>query len=288
MSDEPQVISPRGVPPIRTDWLADVARRLAVLGLDRLRELGEDQHGHLTDIVDGEPWTFELMKFSGTDATVVEFDADLWAPADAGGRPSLRAGFALAPRWLEEPAGPATLVRTEIGPRAAVTFDPENWFVAIPDGADVPVPAGVDGGRWSFDGDLPRSVDAAQLDDGAAADALVGLRLDLADLDPIVAGEALPEVVLGAYPTHRAKRGLLGRLKGAGAPPTADAALRLRATGALAVAWTGERAIEAALDTGVELDQSAPVLAGDQLTIRTSTGTVTITGQALTADIVRS
>lgn len=287
MSDEPQVISPRGVPPIRTDWLADVARRLAALGLDRLRELGESQHGHLTDTVDREPWTFELMKFSASDATVVEFDADVWAPADAGGRPSLRAGFALAPRWLDEPAGRATLVRTEIGPRAAVTFDPENWFVAIPDGAAVPSPEGVAGGQWAFDGDLPAPAGTTPLDDGTAADGLVGLRLDLADLDPIVDGEALPEVVLGAYPVERAKRGLLGRLKGAGAPPAAVAALRVQASGVLTVAWTGASSIEAAMETGVELDQGAPVLGGDQLSIRTSVGAVTITGPSLTADVAR-
>ena len=71
----PETISPRGVPPIRTDWLADVARRLAAVGLPQLRALAEDQHGHLTDHVDGEPWTFELMTFSGVDATMVEFDA---------------------------------------------------------------------------------------------------------------------------------------------------------------------------------------------------------------------
>lgn len=282
----PETISPRGVPPIRTDWLADVARRLAAIGLPQLRALSQEQHGHLTDMVDGKPWVFELMKFSGVDGTVVEFDADLWAPADAGGRPSLRAGFALAPRWVEDPAGRATLVRTEIGPRAAVTFDPENWMVNIPAGIEIPVPAGVAAGEWSFDGGLPTVAVAADLT-GEAAQQLRGLRVDLADLAPVLAGEAVPELVLGGYTVDSGRGGLLGRLRGKRAPAAAAVVLTVSADGPLDAAWTGAGAVEQALDGGLVLDGEAPVLAGEQLSLRATAGTLTLTGPALRADLVQ-
>ena len=147
---EPEIISPRGVPQMRIDWIADVARRLAEVGLPRLRALDEEQHGHLTDLVDGESWAFQLMKFSAEHETTVEFDAELWAPADDRAKPTLRAGFALAPRW-EEGHGNTTLVRVEIGPRGAVTFDPQNWMLSIPlDEVGSPSPAGVAAGATVF------------------------------------------------------------------------------------------------------------------------------------------
>lgn len=283
----PDSISPRGVPQIRTDWLADVARRLAGVGLDRLRALGEGATLELTDVVDGQRWSLEAFSFTRADATVVDFDAELYAPADHGGRPSLRAGFSLAPRW-DADHGAITRVRVEIGPRGAVTFDPENWMVPVPrDPAfAAPVPAGVEPGDWTLakqGGALAGTTQPAPAAAGPAPD-LAGLRLDLADLEPILGGESVPELVIGAFPPP-AKGGLLGRLRPR-APEPAAAILQLAAAGPLEAAWTGTESVDQVVADGFVVGQDEPVLAGEQLTVRGPGGVLTLGGPGLRVAIV--
>lgn len=279
-------ISPRGVPQMRTDWLADVARRLAEVGFDRLRALGEDQHGHLTDVVDGETWTFLLMKFSAPHDTVVEFDAELWAPADQGGRPTLRAGFAVAPRW-DDAAGSIALVRLEIGPRGAVTFDPENWMVPVPlTGDPLPTPPGVQRDEWTFDGDDAAASGtstppvAGPNADVALLDQLPGTRLDLAGAKPIFAGEPVPEIVIGAFAVAPTK-GFLGRLRGPRAPQPPLVTLGITAAGPIEAAWTGTGPADDIVADGLVLGDAPPVLTDDQVSFRAPAGTLTLVGPSL-------
>ncbi len=281
---EPEIISPRGVPQMRVDWLADVARRLAEVGLDRLRSIGEDQDGHLTDVVDGETWRFELFKFSAPHDTVIEFDAELWGPKD-GERPTLRAGFELAPRW-NDADGLVALVRTEIGPRGAVTFDPENWMVIVPlpGRTEIPRPGGIEAGTWTFTpplaDDSEPSAEPTSDDDLALLAALPGTRLELAGLAPILAGEAVPELVAGAFP-HAPSKGILGRLRGRRAPEAPVVVLRVTAQGPLTAAWTGADSTDPLLVDGLLIGDTPPVLTDDQISFRGAAGTLTLVGPGL-------
>lgn len=277
---EPEIISPRGVPQLRTDWLADVARRLAEIGFDGLRAIGEEQRGHLTDVIDGETWRFELLKFSAPHDTVVEFDAELWAPQD-GDRPTLRAGFAVAPRW-DDAEGLVALVRTEIGPRGAVTFDPENWMVVVPlpGRTEIPRPAGIDAGEWTFDPPLAAARPAPDEDDLALLGALPGTRLELAGIKPILAGEAVPELVAGAFP-HAEPKGFLGRLRGRRAPEAPVVVVGITATGPLTAAWTGADAADELVADGLVIGDTPPVLTDGQISFRGSAGTLTLLGSEL-------
>lgn len=222
-------ISPRGIPPIRTDWLADVAARLAESGLDALRR-GERAGARLTDTVDGESWRFAGDRFSEPWETAVEFDTDLFLPSD-GERATLRAGFALAPRWDTE-HGLVKQIRIEIGPRGAVTFDPENWMFTLPVGLPRPAVAGVGPGRWEV---TPggHETTLGTLDD------LVGLDLSLDELMEVSDGEAVPQLRLPGY-RPAAKPGLLARLTGRAKRASAPvAALALCSHGPITVAFEG-------------------------------------------------
>jgi hypothetical protein len=270
---------------MRTDWLADVARRLALLGLDRLRAVSLDTHGHLADQVDGRTWKFQLMKFSEVDDTDVEFDAELWAPDDAADRPTLRAGFELSPRW-DDTLGPVTLVRTEIGPRGAVTFDPENWMVTVPtgDGAPTaPTPAGVQPGTWSFDGGLPLAPARGANAHGLLAK-LPGKRIALDALQDVLDGEARPELRFAAYDEPAPAKGLFGRFRA----PKRDApvaTLCVTADGAISAAWTGTGSIQDAIDDWLLLGDTPPSLSDGQLTFRGAAGVLTIVAPALRVDL---
>jgi hypothetical protein len=281
-------ISPRGVPQLRTDWLADVARRLALLGIDRLRELRDDADGHLTDQVDGRTWTFKLMKFSDPSDTDIEFDAELWAPDDDRERPTLRAGFELSPRW-DDRLGPVTLVRTEIGPRGAVTFDPENWMVTVPTDPSVaatPTPSGVNPGEWRFDGGLPdapkRSVVAS--DDARLRDVLPGKRISLDALQDVVDGEQRPELRFSVYAEPPPATGFFGRFR----TPKRDApvlAALVTADGPISASWTGTGTLQEAIDDWLLLGDKPPVLSDGQVSFRGDAGVLTLTGPALRLDL---
>ncbi len=89
-------ISPRGIPPIRTDWLADVAWRTAAIGPAALGAL-EDSIT-LRDQVDGEPWRINAFRISEEVASWIELDGDLFLPTD-GETATMRVGIALVPSW---------------------------------------------------------------------------------------------------------------------------------------------------------------------------------------------
>lgn len=180
-------ISPRGIPPIRTDWLADVAWRLATIGLERLRALGTEPIV-ATDVVDGERWRLAPARWSDPSDVVVELDGDVFLPTDDAA-PTLRLGVAVTPRF-DDVRGRLLEVRIEIGPRGAVTFDPENWIYAFELAAiergERPAVPGVEAGEFTGlpAGDPEPSVaaaDLAQLDLGpwlptpAAVGALVAI-----------------------------------------------------------------------------------------------------------------
>ena len=142
------IISPRGIPPIRTDWLADVAWRLAAIGPAVLGALGDDDSITLTDQVDGQPWTIDAFRISEPVASWVELDGDLYLPTD-GDTATLRVALALVPGWDTVAGTKVTEARVEVGPRGAVTFDPENWMLRIPDPVgERPAIDGVLSGRW--------------------------------------------------------------------------------------------------------------------------------------------
>lgn len=291
MTGSAQTISPRGIPPIRTDWLADVARRLAVLGIDRLRAIGE-QPATLTDLVDGQPWRFAALRLSEPWDTTVELDADLFLPTDTD-RATLRAGFALGPRWDAE-LGDVVQVRVEIGPRGAVTFDPENWMLTIPlqPAGQPPAPAGVEPGSWELgmaawapELALP-SMGPPSPDDAPSSErlALIGTELRLGSLAPLLEGQALPELVLPAFAPVAAK-GLLRRLGRSRAAHVPTAVLHLRASGPLALQWTGAGEAAALPATGLPAIEDVSRVPG-QVTITNAAGTLVLSGPHLRVHVV--
>jgi hypothetical protein len=274
--------SPRGIPQMRTDWLTDVARRLAAVGLDELRTF-QGEHASLVEIVDHETWRFDAIRLSESWGTVVELDADLYLPTDTE-RATMRAGFELAPRWTAE-HGHSIQVRTEIGPRGAVTFDPENWIVVVPADqslAAIQPPVGVEPSGWALE---PAAAGHALREfpitgDDAAEPDFARLRFEVSGLAPVIAGEALPEVLIAAFDPP-AKRGFLAKLRGRGQETPPNGVLTLRADGPLEAAWTGEHAIDEVLNDGLTLGAAGPILAGEQLTLRGPQGVLTIQGPNL-------
>lgn len=272
MSDEPQVISPRGIPPIRPDWLVDVAWRLAAWELDRLRSWSPGDPWALTDEVDGEPWRFDAHRFSPYWSTTVEFESDLYLPTDDA-TPTLRAAFAFTPWWDPE-RGRALQARIEIGPRGPVTFDPENWFFVLPlpiriDG--LPPISGVQRGSWEpadRAGDpAPQPADAADLS---------GRAIDLRDLDRLVGDDrSVPELLIPVY-ALTTKRGLLRRER----VEPVDVPDRLAT-----ITADGPLAVETAAQTDPDdLAERGPIVlegiasAADSVTFSTAAGPVTLTG----------
>lgn len=271
-----QPSSPRGIPAIRTDWLADVAWRLAAHGLDALRgpEWGE---ATLADRVDGQPWRLEATRLSQPWESVVELDADLYLPSD-GTTATMRAGFDLAPGWHDE-HGAVTQVRVEIGPRGAVTFDPENWMLTVPVDAPKPAVSGVEPGGWAPRGTGGAAAQPAALDD------LTGLDLELLEV-PESTEQADREVRLPAEPP-RPRRSLLQKLTGGGrrdryAPV---ACLVVRAESPITAAADGD---PAALD---EIDRLSGVTGvrahHDHVAITAAEGTLVLRGTRLRAEVQR-
>ncbi|MDQ8047189.1 MAG: hypothetical protein REI11_21460 [Patulibacter sp.] len=272
----PESISPRGVPPIRPDWLVDAAWRLADLGLNALRAAPEDTYYELTDTVDGDRWRFRSEPLGRTWSTSVEHDADLFIPTDTAAA-TLRAGFQFTPWW--EDGRRCVQVRVEIGPRGPVTFDPENWFVVLPlPGAERPDLAGVTRGAWSVL-DSPGSAPAP-----AHVDALVGHTLGLGDLSVLKPGASVPELLLHAAEL-RAKGGVFGRRK---LVPAWDEGLlaRIEADGPLDLNWTGAQSLPEAIERGTLTIES--VEPGDgQITFRGDGDALTVTGTSLRVSAAR-
>lgn len=275
----PNTISPRGIPPIRPDWLVDVAWRLADHGLGRLRGWGENGQYTLEDVVDGERWRFESFRLSEFQATSVEHEADLYLPTDRD-TPTLRAGFQFTP-WWDEGRGRCVQARIEIGPRGAVTFDPENWFVLLPEpgtGEERPAVVGVDGGVWNTGG--PAVPDGAP---GIAED-LVGRAISLVDVPLVATDRTVPELLVPSYRLVP-KGGLFGRGK---LVPVdwPELVAHVRAEGPIEANWTGSAPLTDMADgrpvvTAVELDQ------GGQVTLRTESGVLTLTGPAVSLSVAR-
>lgn len=217
------------LPPVRIDWLGDVAWRLAALGLSELRRCAQ---GTLTldDQVDGLRWRAQFMlDLIEPLEGVVDLDADLWAPGDPDGTPSLRLGAALTP-VIDEAGERAVQVRLEIGPRAAVTFDPENWIFTLPleavRGGERPLPSGVTSAPLQLD---PRSIVGQA---GSSPDLQAAASVALGDLIELAEGRASWTAVIGLL-AAAPKRGLLGRLSRDRAEPYA--ALTLESTGPLTI-----------------------------------------------------
>lgn len=279
MSDEAQVISPRGIPPIRPDWLVDVAWRLGAWGLERLRTFSPGDPWTLVDEVDGEPWRFDAHRFSSHWTTTVEFESDLYLPAD-GDKPTLRAAFAFTP-WWDETHGRSLQARVEIGPRGPVTFDPENWAFVVPLPIQLealPPLAGVTRGMWE---PADRAGDPAP--QPATLDDLAGQAVSLRDLPKLLDEErSIPELLIGAH-ALTTKRGLLRRER---VEPAAlpGKLLTITSEGPLRATWSGT------VD-GDDLDEtSATPLAGidvepDRVVLRTALGTATIFGPGIAAAV---
>lgn len=270
----PETISPRGIPPIRPDWLVDVAWRLADLGLDHLRSWSEAGQYVLEDHVDGGRWRFESVRLTHAFETRVEHEADLHIPTDTG-TPTLRAAFAFTP-WWDEVRGRCIQARVEIGPRGPVTFDPENWFVLLPlpeSGEARPAIAGVEEGSWTYGGDVERPT--APVD----PQVLVGQSLAIDDLalvaDP---DKAIPEVLLRAFVLVH-KRGLLGRSREVPADLPGHA-VAIRADGPLEASWTGNVSLDDLVEGG-RLVAGAVEVTPETVSLRSASGVLTLSGPGI-------
>jgi hypothetical protein len=218
-------LSPRGIPPIRTDWIADVAWRLAAIGPAVLGALGEDDSITLADQVDGATWRISAFRISEL-ASWVELDGDLFLPTD-GDSATMRVGLALVPSWDPETGTRITETRVEVGPRGAVTFDPENWMLRIPD----PV-----GERPPIDGVVPGEWQGLPTGERAAVplESLGERRVGFGELVEIAEGSgtwiaSLP--VYGAAP----KQGFFARFRGEPALGDPEAVIVVEADGPLVV-----------------------------------------------------
>ncbi|MBJ7473062.1 MAG: hypothetical protein JHD16_17285 [Solirubrobacteraceae bacterium] len=238
-----ETISPRGIPPIRPDWLVDVAWRLADLGLDHLSSWSENGLYTLEDVVDGERWRFGSVRLSGHLATSVEHDADLFLPTDTT-QATLRVGFQFTP-WWDEAMGRCVQTRIEVGPRGPVTFDPENWFVLLPlPGAATSRPAvsGLQAGEWDTGGQGDPAPDPA------TAEELAGTALMIEELRLVSADRRVPELSLPAHALGR-KGGVIGRNR---LVPSGVARYRarLQADGPIEANWTGVASLSEMVEVG--------------------------------------
>lgn len=254
------VLSPRGIPPIRTDWLADVAWRAAAVGPAILGALGDDDAITLTDQVDGAPWRIDAFRVSDEVASWVELDGDLYLPTD-GDTATLRVAIALVPSWDAAAGTKVTEARVEIGPRGAVTFDPENWMLRIPDPVgDRPAIEGVVPGRWEG---LPTPVNAP-----IELAALAGRRVGFGELVEIAEGGS---TWIASLPVYGApvKQGFLSRLRGESPLGEPEAVIVVEAAGALRVdpaeLLAGEDFPEVGVIDAVEPGAGAVRFVGNQL-----------------------
>lgn len=219
-------ISPRGIPPIRTDWIADVAWRTAAIGPEVLGALGDDSSITLVDQVDGERWRIEAFRISESVASWVELDGDLYLPTD-GDTATMRVAIALVPSWDAAAGTRITEARIEVGPRGAVTFDPENWMLRIPDPVgDRPAIEGVLPGQWA---PLPVAQRPSM-----ALESLAGLRVGFGELVEIAEGGS---TWIASLPVYAApvKQSFFGRLRGEPALGDPVGAIVIEAAGALSV-----------------------------------------------------
>ncbi len=281
MSDERHVISPRGIPPIRPDWLIDVAWRLSNWGLDRLRDWDSNGLFTLVDTVDGEVWRFESSRLDRAWRTVVEHEADLFLPTD-GNTATLRAAFALTP-WWDERRGRCVHARVEIGPRGPVTFDPENWATLLPlPGTDEsrPLVEGLIAEDWRIEGQFePWTIEDPSVLEGRA--------LDLSELRLVLDDRPVPEVLFpAALLVHR--RRLLGRGRTVPVDVPGHVA-RIVADGALETSWTGAATLDELPSAGPFVVDAVQREAG-AVTFRGVAGALTLTGPdvRLTAEAVES
>lgn len=272
--------TPAGPPSIRTDWLLDVAWRLAVIGLGVLRSPRGEGPWHLEDTLDGERWRLSSNRVAEPWDTAIEHDADLWLPGDPDDRPSLRLGIGLTP-WFDAERGRCLRARVEVGPRGPVTFDPENWMTLLdaePSVDSAPAVAGLTRGGWRFDGIAPGGPVATGLGDA------VGLALG-ADADKPPAGEQDPVSALWLpLATVTERRGLLRRR------PSRDwvapVVLVADADGPITTRWSGARPLDDS--GGVYLVAATPEVRGDQAEISTAEGSLILTGPGLRLRAVRA
>lgn len=218
-------ISPRGIPPIRTDWIADVAWRLAAAGREALAALGEDDTITVTDEVDGARWRIAAFRISDP-ASWVEFDGDLFLPTD-GDAATMRVALAFVPNWDPVTGERVIETRVEVGPRGAVTFDPENWMLRIPDPArERPAIDGVVAGEWQGIPTAPQSA--------VAVDSLAGRQVAFGELVEIAEGAT---TWIASLPVYGApvKQGFLARLRGEPALGEPQAMIVIEADGPLTV-----------------------------------------------------
>lgn len=275
----PETISPRGVPPIRPDWLVDVAWRLADLGLEHLRSWSEGGQYTLEDVVDGERWRFASVRLSRYWATSVEHDADLYLPTDTSSA-TLRVGLQFTP-WWDADLGHCVQTRIEVGPRGPVTFDPENWFVLLPlpeRGQPRPAITGVAAGAWNDGGAGDPAPQPATLSD------LAGKALATDELRLLAADKSVPEVFLAAH-ALAPKGGLVGRNKLVPRHPAAHR-VRVRAEGPLEANWTGVASLKDTI-AGEYWTISSVETAADQVTFRGpgNDGVLTLTGPGLVCTV---
>ncbi|MEH3055094.1 MAG: hypothetical protein PGN13_14030 [Patulibacter minatonensis] len=221
--------SPRGIPPVRTDWIAEIASRFADQGLEELRT-ADVERVLVEDVVDGERWRIDAFVFSRPYDAVLEYDGDLWLPTD-GERASMRLGVAMTPVFDDE-GGRLVRVRLELGPRGAVTFDPENWIFDFPYGGagDAPrvTPVGIQSGAFELQGlgELPAV--PTTLPSAATAGSA-----HLADVLDIAAGRRSWTTVIGLSHEAPKKRRLFGL--GGGRPQPPHTAVTVVAAGELLV-----------------------------------------------------
>jgi hypothetical protein len=253
-------ISPRGIPPIRTDWIADVAWRTAAIGPAALSMLGDDDAITLVDHVDGHPWRIEAFRVSDAHASWVELDGDLFLPTDQGAA-TMRVAIALVPSWDAQAGVRITEARVEVGPRGAVTFDPENWMLRIPDPiTSRPALEGVSAGTWHGVPDAPRSP--------MSLDGLADRRVGFGELVEIAEGGATWIASLPVYePTPT--RGWFARLRGSQPLGTPVGSIVIQADGPLSVEPTallaGEDFPEVGVIDGVEASAGEVRIVGAQL-----------------------
>lgn len=259
------------IPPIRTDWIADASWRLAEQGLEPLRRA--DGEFSLSDTVDGEVWRIAGSRLSQRSDTTVEIDADVYFPGQE--QPTMRAGFTLAPR-IDPALGIHIRVRVELGPRGPVTFDPENWIVAVPRGRARPPIEGVAPGVWDY-----RFTPAGEV--GRDLGSLAGDDIDLDGMAPVVTGEDLPELVLGVHARVQ-RSGVLARLLGARHEKAVRAVVLVTADEPIRAAWQGGAGSDI-LAGGRLSGVSTAVLEDDRLTLTDATHHVVLHARGLHADV---
>lgn len=273
-----------GPPSIRTDWLADVAWRLASFGPQRWRATDAESFV-IEDHLDGGAWTLSPALWSPATEAVVEFDGDLLLPTDADG-PQLRIGGSIA-AVCDNDRGRALAVRIEIGPRGPVTFDPENWMYVFPldvlEAGERPGVEGLEAGEIELRG-------AGQRPGGALvagkADALADAgAVWLGDLVEVAEGRRSWQTVI---PVSREARGRRRGLLGPRAAPLAFAALQLTADGELrvepAAALVSHALPEIQPTTGIKIERERVVIAVPASAI--PGGEVTVAGPGLRAEVL--